>query len=120
MSRTRRQKTPSKSTGARELGKIERVRRATPLSVTKFPPKTKRYLAKSLPRLARKISKPRLQQELNAIKTRRVQPQFSRVSAVASCKRKKAKARHDYFSMRAAGKGARRIFKKTNRFTVRC
>ncbi len=38
-----------------------------------------------------------------------------------SCRRKKAKARHDYFSMRATGAGS---YKKPgphkNRFTVRC
>ncbi len=37
-----------------------------------------------------------------------------------SCKAKKAKARHDYFSMRKSGKGANRTNKITDRFNSRC
>ncbi len=37
-----------------------------------------------------------------------------------SCKAKKARARHEYFSMRKSGKGAFRANQKSSRFTVRC
>ncbi len=37
-----------------------------------------------------------------------------------ACKAKKAKSRHEYFSMRKSGKGGGRSDPTSNRFTVRC
>jgi hypothetical protein len=60
-----------------------------------------------------------VQQEVRAIRSRKVRPIFSRIAPL-NCAQKKAKARREYFSMRAAGRGARRKNRQNHRFTVRC
>lgn len=42
------------------------------------------------------------------------------LSSPMACKQKKARARREYFGMRAAGKGGSRVNLQSNRFTVRC
>ncbi len=44
----------------------------------------------------------------------------SEIKDTHHCQVKKAKARHEYFSMIKSGKGASRTNQKSNRFTVKC
>ncbi len=60
-----------------------------------------------------------IRQEVRKIRKKRVLPILSKISPL-NCKAKKAKARRDYFSMRASGAGAKLPGPHKNRFTVRC
>ncbi len=114
----------------KKLTGYERIKRAKtrnlrgrPIRIgkTKFPTRKKPHITRSVVRpkgrsIPRKIA---LARRLNVKLKKRVLPQFPHVKP-RTCKAKKAKARREYMGMRAAGKGARRKFQKTKRFTVRC
>ncbi len=105
---------------------VRTIHRAQPL--TSYTPKAIRKIKQiarkkgvAAPLLSkREPTKRAIVHEVKKIRQKRVLPILSKISPY-SCKRKRAKARHDYFSMRAAGAGGNRLpGPHKNRFTVRC
>ncbi len=105
--------------------KLRTVHRAQPLK--DYTPKAIKRVKTQLRKVApigtlakREPTKRVILNEVKAIRKKRVLPVLSKISPY-SCRRKRAKARHDYFSMRAAGAGgSRKKGPHKNRFTVRC
>ncbi len=98
-----------------------KVYRATPLTKIKKP-KPVRRITKQVGQtaLSRREPAKRLTENVPSIRKKRVLPVLSKIQ-INTCRNKKAKARHDYFSMRAAGAGGFRLpGPHKNRFTVRC
>ncbi len=104
------------------------VHRAQPLK--SYTPGALKQVKRQIARKIKKVEFPILSQreptkrailhEVQAIRKKRVLPILSKISPY-SCRKKKSKARHDYFSMRAAGAGGfRKKGPHKNRFTVRC
>ncbi len=111
------------------IRKPERYKRAKPL-VIKSGSRTTYGLPKKvvvkpslfsepIKRATRRVTKT-ITQEVRQIRKKRVLPILSKISPY-TCKQKKAKARHDYFSMKANGSAGPRLRRPhKNRFTVRC
>ncbi len=103
--------------------KIERVPRAKPQFNYSLP-LTRRIAVKQLTRRvvrakARRMERSAITKEVIKVERKKVRPVLSKLSTL-DCRQKKAKARREYFGMKAGGAGARKNRPHQHRLTVRC
>ncbi len=99
--------------------RVVKPRTRTKLDLTTRP-KTRAFITRRVAATAVKFPLKKIIQTINEIERRKVRAVLSPFSP-HPCKAKKARARHEYLSMVASGKGSRnKKTKHQNRFTVRC